>query len=229
MESVKHLVIFEGLDGSGKSTQMALLKNTLLKRNIPFVSGHFPDYTSNTGKIITSYLDGSLLGDDPSNINPYTVHMMYALDRSINFQKKYQTYYERGDWVLFDRYTTSSLIYQCASFSTIPEKEAFIDYVCDLEFIKIALPHPTDVIYFDIDPLVAEGRMQNRIANPGVSHENDIHESHLSFQQKVRETALFVAQYLHWSVIPVLEKGNYRSIEEIHQDTMKILQRTRKN
>ena len=126
----------------------------------------------------------------------------------------------KGEILVLDRYTTSSLIYQSALIEDIEEKKAFIDWVCDYEYSKLGIKKPDMVIFltapFDV---ISELRL-SRVDNEGIK--NDLHERDLEFMKKVYTNALFVADYLNWNKIECSLNGKMRSIEDIKSDIEKL-------
>ena len=110
------LIVIEGAcDGIGKTTQYNLLKEYLEKNGYSVCSHHFPTYDSKQGKLTEYYLNGDF--GNPSDLSPYLVNSIYAVDRSITWNDKLKAAYDKGDIILLDRYTTSSLIYQASALS----------------------------------------------------------------------------------------------------------------
>ena len=91
------------------------------------------------------------------------------------------------------------LFYHFHSPTSIEEKKAFIDYVCEFEYEKMGIGKPDDVIFLHA-PFDLVTEMRNaRKSNDGVP--NDIHERDLDFMKRVYESAMFVAEYFSWDKI----------------------------
>lgn len=101
------LIVFEGTDGSGKSTQFSLLTRRLEARGVDFRTMVFPQYTEPSSALIRMYLGGEF-GARPSDVNAYTASTFYAVDRFAAFRKVWGEYYRNGGLMLSDRYTTSN-------------------------------------------------------------------------------------------------------------------------
>ena len=214
----KVIVIEGSCDGVGKSTQTHLLEKNLQKEGKEVVYYHFPAYEKYHGVPVTNYLQG--LFGKPSDLSPYFINSLYAIDRACAWYETLKKEYDEGKILLFDRYTTSSLMYQ-SSFITDPEsKKAFIDYVSDFEYNKLGLPKPDLTIFLNMPFTLAQNLRKARTDNAGVV--NDIHESDTEFLQKVYESSLFVANYLKFSEVKCHEKDNLRSIPSIEADILKL-------
>lgn len=215
------LIVVEGAcDGIGKSTQFSLLKEALEKDEI-VVNHHFPTYAESQGSFATNYLNGDY--GLPSELSPYFINNLYALDRSITWQTKLKKNYEEGNTILLDRYTTSSLIYQSCLIDDSEEKRKFIDWVNDYEYNKLGIPKPDLVIFLTASFDTIMDLKSKRKDNEGIA--NDIHERDIDFMKKVYDNALFVAYYLNWDIINCDKDGKMRSIEDIHSDVLKLVKK----
>ena len=224
MEKGRLIVVDGACDGIGKTTQYKMLKNRLAKDGESITSHHFPSYGTYHGAPVEKYLQGEFGG--PSELSPYFVNSLYAVDRGVTWYKDLKKLYEQGNMILLDRYTTSSLIYQSALIEDLDEKKRFIDYVTDFEYHKIGIKEPDNVIFlhasFDLVTEIRNARMQN----DGII--NDIHERDLLFMRKVYNSAMFIADYLSWDKIKCDDGNKMRDIDDIHEDVYGLV-RKRKN
>ena len=219
---MKHkLIVIEGAcDGIGKSTQFALLRQKLEKMGLSVCSHHFPSYGTPHGASVEAYLRGEF--GAPETLSPYFVNSLYAVDRAVTYHSQLKAKHEAGEVILLDRYTTSSLIYQSAFISDASERNAFIDYVTELEYVKLGIPEPDAVIFLDADYDVAKALRSARTENDGV--ERDIHETDDSFMRLVYNSAQHVCDRLGWCRISCTDEyGNMRSREDIHGDIIRAL------
>ena len=221
MKKGKVIVIEGACDGIGKTTQYQLLKKQLKKDGKEVVCHHFPSYGMYQAMAVEKYLNGDF--GSVETLSPYFVNSLYATDRAITWYSELEKEYAQGKTILLDRYTTSSLIYQAASFATNEEKKAFIDYIIDFEYNKIGLPKPDVVIFLTAPFTLAMKMKQQRKENEGL--ENDIHERNLDFMQKVYDNACFVADYLDWEKIVCNKDDEMRSIEDIHQEVYQLVKK----
>jgi len=191
------LIVIEGLDGSGKATQTMLLGNYLNDKNIPFVKLSYPNYDSPSSALVKMYLSGDI-AEDPDKVNPYAAALFYAADRCADFIKYHKETYDNGGLFIADRYATSNAIYQTAKLKR-EEWDAYIDWLYDLEYVKLQIPKPDKVIYLDMSVDVSQKLLYSRYN--GDNSKRDIHESNVEFLKKCRETALYCADKLNWTVI----------------------------
>ena len=216
------LIVIEGAcDGIGKTTQYNMLGDRIREDGNRVISHHFPSYGTYHGLPVEKYLSGEF--GRIEDLSPYFVANLYASDRAITWWSTLKDEYEKGNFILLDRYTSSSLIYQSALIKDIDKKKEFINYVCDLEYKKLGIVEPDNVVFLYAPfELVTEMRMKRK-ENDGII--NDIHERDLDFMKKVYDSAMFVADYLSWNKVECNCGIKMRSIEKIHQDVYKLVRR----
>lgn len=210
------LVVIEGLDGSGKSTQLSLLPDRLSEKGIDCRTVSFPDYESDSSALVKMYLAGKF-GTKPSDVNPYAASAFYTVDRYASYKSGWGEYYNAGGTVVSGRYTTSNAVHQT---SKLPESEwkAFLDWLYDFEYGKIAIPKPDKVIFLDMPVGVSQKLLDMRYSAGGGK---DIHESDTEYLENCRKAAVFTADYSGWSIIPCAAGGEPRTVEEISKDILK--------
>ena len=121
------LIVIEGTDGSGKSTQFRLLTQALEKDGRPFRKIVFPQYSEPSSALIRMYLGGEF-GSDPGDVGAYAASSFYAVDRYASYKKVWGQWYESGGLVVADRYTTSNAVHQ-ASKEPENTREAFLKWL----------------------------------------------------------------------------------------------------
>ena len=216
------LIVIEGAsDGIGKTTQYNLLKEKLISEDSHITSHHFPSYDTYQGKPVEEYLKGNF--GSPKDLSPYFINSLYAIDRAITWHTSLKESFEKGDIILLDRYTTSSLIYQSALIEDEEEKKKFIDYVIDFEYEKLGIKKPDSVIFLSATFEVVNEMRRKRKLEKGEAVEGDIHENNLEFLKKVYDSAIFVAKYLNWDIIDCSDGNKMKSPEEIHEEIMKLI------
>lgn len=210
------LIVIEGLDGSGKSTQLDLLPKNLAKHNINSQTVSFPDYDSNSSALVKMYLNGEF-GKKPNDVNAYAASLFYAVDRFASYKTNWGKFYNENGVVVSGRYTTSNAVHQT---SKMPETEwkGFLDWLYDLEYNKVAIPKPDKVIFLDMPIDVSQKLLTGRYN--GDEAKKDIHESDTEYLAKCRKAAMFTAEYSGWTVISCAKDGMPRSIEDIANDVL---------
>ena len=154
------LIVIEGTDGSGKSTQFQQLRQRLEREGISFRNVVFPRYQEESSALIRLYLSGAF-GTKPGDVNPYAASSFFAVDRYASYRQDWGDWYEQGGLVLCDRYTTSNAVHQASKLSA-EERDTFFRWLYEFEFGKLGLPKPDLVLYLDMphpSPSCAIGRL----------------------------------------------------------------------
>lgn len=207
------LIIIEGLDGSGKSTQTALLEQHLSETGVKFKKIKLPDYESPSSTLVNMYLGGEF-GKSADDVNAYAAGAFYAVDRFASYKLKWKSDYENGTLILADRYATSNSIYQMEKLDE-SEWDAYLDWSEDFEYNKIGIPKPDLVIYLDVPVEISQQLMTSRYE--GDEGKKDVHEANVKFLQSCRKSALYTAKKQNWCVINCTENGKLLPIENIHK------------
>lgn len=208
------LIVLEGIDGSGKSTQFKLLTERLEKEGIPFRKVVFPRYSESSSSLLRSYLSGEF-GCEPGDVNPFAASTFFFVDRFASYKTDWGEFYRNGGTVICDRYTTSNAIHQGAKLSQ-DELKSFLDWLYDFEFRLMELPKPDIVLYMDIDLQTCLSQMKAR--QEQTNTKGDIHETHADYLKACLKTGIIAADHLGWNKVRCLEKGHMRNIEDIHEE-----------
>lgn len=218
------LIVIEGVDGSGKGTQAALLYEKLQAtgENVRKVS--FPCYDSPASAPVKMYLAGEL-GKSANDVNAYAASVIYAVDRFASYKTDWGSFYESGGIVLADRYTTSNAVHQC---SKLPRENwgEYLKWLFETEYEKIGIPKPDMVIYLRVDGDVSQKLLTTRYQ--GNESKKDIHERDLEYLQKSRTAAGYCARECGWQVIECCEDGEMRSIDDIHVQIVEMVNKALK-
>lgn len=212
------LIVLEGLDGSGKSTQLSLLRERLTGE-VRFVK--FPDYDSPSSALVKLYLSGAF-GSSPEDVNAYAASAFYAVDRYAGFKSDWGRDYEAGATILCDRYATSNAVHQAAKLAGA-QRDAYLDWLYDFEFGKLGIPRPDAVLFLDMPVAVSQRLMTGRYA--GDEGKKDIHERDVAYLEHCREAALYAAERLGWSVVSCAEGDEPRSRQTIADEIFARLSR----
>ena len=183
---MKKFIAVEGLDGSGKSTQIELLRICLEKSDRPCASLHFPRTGQGVyGELIARFLRGEM--GPAGAVDPYLVALIYAGDRN-DAKPLLQRWMEEGTTVIADRYVYSNIAYQCAKIDDPSGKEKLEDWIIRLEYGINRIPKPDISIFLSAPMSFVERKLsESRNGNDRAYLEGkrDIHEGSLSLQKKV--------------------------------------------
>lgn len=208
------LIVIEGTDGSGKSTQFRLLTDRLESEQVKFQKLVFPQYSEPSSTLIRMYLGGEF-GKSPSDVNAYAASAFYSVDRYASYRKVWGKWYEEGGLVVSDRYTTSNAVHQ-ASKEPEDKREDFLNWLYDFEYDKLGLPRPDLVIYLDVPTDFTEKMLRHRESETNTHA--DIHEQDMQYLATCRRMGRAAAEHYGWTVIRCVRDGAMRSMEDIHEE-----------
>ncbi len=211
------LIVIEGTDGSGKSTQFRLLTEAMKARGVEFQKLVFPQYQEESSALIRMYLGGQF-GASPSDVNAYAASAFYAVDRYASYKKVWGQWYEQGGLVLSDRYTTSNAVHQ-ASKEPEQTRSEFLRWLYEFEYDKLGLPRPDLTIYLDVPTEYTEKLLRSREA--ATDTKADIHEQDMDYLATCRRMGRAAAAFYGWTVIDCVRDGAMRSIEDIHEEILR--------
>jgi len=184
-------IVVEGLDGAGKSTQVARLKQWLIGRCGSLEYIHFPRYDAPVyGDLISRFLQGRFGANDA--VHPQLVALLFAEDRH-GAAPQLREAIAAGKTVLLDRYVYSNIAYQCAKLTDTAEREALRDWILETEYGPFGLPRPDVNLFLDVPLSFVEKQLT--AAREGNDRDylggaQDIHEASIAFQRTVREIYL---------------------------------------
>ncbi len=185
------LIVIEGLDGAGKSTQIRLLAEYLKTKGVKNEYLHFPRMDSPFfGEMIARFLRGEL--GDVNHVDPYVVALLYACDR-MDASKLIKEWLKIGETVILDRYVYSNVGFQCAKLKDEEQQDRLRKWIIDLEFDYYKIPRPDLNLFLDVPFQFTKERLTE--VRKGEDREylqgkEDIHEKDLSFQERVRQIYL---------------------------------------
>ena len=182
------LIVLEGLDGAGKSTQVRKLKAYLedVLGELEYI--HFPRYDAPVyGDLIGRFLRGDFGSNE--TVHPQLVALLFAEDRH-GAGPGIKATLARGGTVLLDRYVYSNIAYQCAKLADPEERERLREWIINTEFGEFDLPRPDLNIFLDVPIDFVENSLEKsrKGADREYLHgEKDIHEASIEFQKRVKD------------------------------------------
>ena len=185
------LVVLEGLDGAGKSTQVRKLRKYLesVCGDVDYI--HFPRYDSPVyGSLISRFLRGDF--GDIDSVHPQLVALLYAEDRH-QAAPQMKAALSAGKTILLDRYVYSNVAYQCAKLADSQERNALKDWIFTTEYHEFGLPVPDLNIFLDVPLGFVEQKLSGQRQGGDRTYlegARDIHEADMSFQKSVRDMYL---------------------------------------
>lgn len=206
------LIVIDGLDGSGKSTQSQLLAEELKGegKNVRLLS--FPMYDSVGSTFVKIYLDGKL-GLHPSDTNGYAATTFFAIDRYYSYRTDWKKTYDDPDSIIIaNRYTTANAVHQLAKENRDNWND-FGDWLFDFEYNKLGLPKPDLVIYLEMKPEISRKLISGR--NQATGSSSDIHENDLDYLNACYKAAQFCSDTYGWERVSCDDGKEPLTIDDI--------------
>ncbi|MBQ6264303.1 MAG: deoxynucleoside kinase [Clostridia bacterium] len=213
------LIVIEGLDGSGKSTQLDLLNKRLVDDGVAVKQIKLPNYEDKSSELVKMYLGGRF-GSEPDSVNAYAASSFYAVDRYVSYNCFWKEDYLSGKTILADRYTTSNAYHQLTKVNE-NEYDSFLDWLDDYEYNKLGIPSPDCVIYLDM-PVEASQKLMTGRYN-GNEEKKDIHEINTDYLSQCRATADYSCKKLGWKRIICADEVRIKSINEISDEIFEFV------
>lgn len=208
------LVVIEGSDGSGKTTQAQLLLSYFKKNKIPSVYISFPRYEESIwGKMVRRFLDGDFGKID--QVDPYLASMLYAGDRA-SAAPQLNRWLLEGKIIVCNRYIGSNIGHMAAKFTTQSERQKYTAWLEELEYKENAIPREDLVVLLQVDPNVSRKLMKNR--------KLDIHEKDLKYQKEVYGVYENIAKKRgNWVRVDCTRSSQILSPQEINEKVLGAL------
>jgi len=205
-------VVLEGIDGSGKATQLDMLHEWMSSLAISSFPMFFPNHTFNASFFVKSYLQGKL--DNPS---PLVSSMCYIMER-LYHQGLMQNLINQGKWILCDRYSMSNKAYQSYAFDSLQQQMNFIEEIDELEHDKMGNLRPDLTIILDVSVKTSTKNIDKRGRETDILEDNKHRMNHARsiYRNLVNGKDVVMVQCED-------QDGNLRSVEDIHEDIKKLV------
>lgn len=220
------LIVIDGVDSSGKQTQVEILYNKLKAEGLKVKRISFPNYESNSSALVKMYLAGDL-GTNPDELDPYAISTFYAADRYISYITDWKKDLDDGYIIIADRYVSSNMIHQAAKIKDINAKKIFLDWLDSFEYGVYKLPKPDIVVFLNMPVEYAVKLMAERKNKITGDEKKDIHERDVAYLQESYNNAMFIANEYSWNIVNCVNNSAVRKIEdiasEIYSDVKNLL------
>ncbi|MDP3758146.1 MAG: hypothetical protein Q8Q86_00345 [Candidatus Daviesbacteria bacterium] len=209
------LIIIEGIDGSGKTTQINLLVKSLEDQKIPYEVISFPRYGDNIyADLVTRYLEGEF--GSINEVNPYLISLAFAGDRLLA-KPEIEKWLSEGKLVLANRYISANKAHMGAHLAE-GQREEFISWLDALEYQTNRMPREDLTILLSVDPKIGQKNVASRLS--------DLHEENIKHLEEANKIYLELAKRENnWQVVDCMKDGKMRPPEEIHQELLLILKK----
>jgi len=212
-------IVFEGIDGAGKTTQTKLLLNHLKRtgRKVEFI--HFPQYETKSGGLIENYLQGQY-----GKIGPYQASVFYAADR-FDGGYRIREWLNKGYIVVADRYFASNIGHQGGKIKTTKEREKFFYWLHDFEYKLFEIPKPTKSFLLMM-PLRIAQKLRIQLGKKK-RQKLDIHEKDIVHLKNAERAYLHAAKIFprDFCIVESMRDNALRSPSDIHQEIWSHIQK----
>ena len=219
---MRKIIAFEGIDGSGKTVQINMLKEYLVATGYDVGYKEFPVYNSFFGQIIGDLLSGR--GNvTAEELDPQSMALWFAMDRVQSFNKDDAN---DCDILLINRYVLSNAAYQSARCNCNTKKtpDEMIDWIIRLEHEELGLPVPDVYIFFDVAKNQAERNVNKKGHRDYIGDGKDIYEASDGMQSSARRAYLrCVEKFDNTERIDCMDGDRFLSVEEIHSMVLNVL------
>lgn len=212
------IIVFEGVDGSGKGTQSSRLSAHFTSAGVGNALFSFPNYTGTMfGGEVGKYLSG-FYGDFKTLPAKFPA-MLYAMDR-FEMKKNIISNLEAGNIIIFDRYVPSNFAHQAVKLPA-GEQAPFIDWVKKLEYNILEMPQADITIFLDVPASVASNYVLKKNSRSYTSEKKDVHERDLEYLEQVYDLYKKIALREGWFVIGGVSGNGMRTEDDIFSDVLK--------
>lgn len=211
-------VVIDGIDGSGKWTQISLVAQELEKKGKKVKILDFPRYWETSAFLVEKYLNGEY-GTD---ISAKQASIFYAVDRFQSYHDNKQDFQEY-DYILSNRYVSANMIHQAGKISDENEKKEFLHWLEDLEYNIFGIPKPDKTIFLNVSPEMSQKlvlkKQQREYLKWG--KKMDLHEEDKDHLQNAHASAMQIVQNNpDWVKIDCEKNSQMREISHITQNIL---------
>jgi len=214
-------IVIDGTDGSGKATQMNLLIDALTKEGTEIVTTDFPQYGESSAYFVEKYLRGEYGTAD--EVGAKRGSLFYALDR-FDASKGMYEHLDAGTCIVSNRYVSANMGHQAAKIDDTNERDAFLEWLDELEYEILGIPRPDETIFLYMPPEIGQQLVDQKGEREYTKgKKRDIHEADLDHLKKASEAYKYVADTYGWHTINCAPDGNLLTREEIHEKVLAVV------
>lgn len=185
------IIVIDGTDGSGKTTQLHLLKEKLEADGLCVEIADFPQYNHKSAGMVEEYLSGKYGGVD--EVTPYQASIFYSVDR-FDFSKQIKDWLSEGKIILCNRYTSSNMAHQGCKIENPLERKVFFNWLAELEHEILNIPRPDLCLILRVEAEISQKMAKERKREDWVGKTKDIHEDNLDHLKKAEKVYCEIAE-----------------------------------
>jgi dTMP kinase len=217
---VSLLVVIEGIDGSGKGTQSARLRDRLTTRGLRTGLLSFPRYDATFfGQRIGDFLNGRF--GQLNEVDPFLASLLYAGDR-LESKTELMQQLSVCDVLILDRYVPSNIAHQ-AGKKTGEARRELVGWIEKIEYELFGLPRPDLVVLLDTPTEVSQEFIARKAQRTYTTQAADMQESDTSYLSRVRTAYCELAAERQWAIVPVVNEQGIRSMDDITEELEKLV------
>ena len=207
------LIVIDGTDGSGKATQLDLLKNRLEQEGYEVMVADFPQYNQKSAGLVEEYLSGKYGQAD--DITPYQASIFYAADRyDASFQIR--EWLKDGKIVLANRYVSANMGHQGGKIKNPLERKAFFNWLYELEYKLFNIPRPNLSLILHVEAEISQRLAKERARSDWSGSAKDIHENNLEHLKNAEKVYSEIADtYPEFRLVNCTRDGQIMTRDEI--------------
>lgn len=207
------IIVIDGTDGSGKTTQLHLLKEKLQAEGFGVEIADFPQYNHKSAGMVEEYLSGKYGGVD--DVTPYQTSIFYAVDR-FDFSKQIKDWIAEGKIVLCNRYTSSNMAHQGCKIDNPLERKVFFNWLSELEHDILKIPRPDLCLILRVEAEISQQMAKDRAREDWKGKTKDIHEENLDHLKNAERVYCEIAESnSNYRLVNCVSEGKIMDREEI--------------
>ena len=209
-------IVVDGIDGSGKATQVKLLVERLKEEGFKAETVDFPQYYNNFFGKMTGRFQNGEFGNAPET-NPYLASVLYAADRW-ETKSKIEKWLAEDKVVILDRYVSSNQIHQGGKIKNIKDRKIFLDWLEEMEFEVFKIPRPEAIIFLNVPYHFSKELLKTKKARDYLKDDkNDQVEKSQDYQEDSYNQSLkLIKEYNNWIEIDCVKDEKLLNIEDIN-------------
>ncbi len=216
------LVVIEGIDGSGKGTQSARLRDRLLARGLRTSLLSFPRYAATFfGQRIGDFLNGRF--GQLNEVDPFLASLLYAGDR-LESKAELNRLLDTSDVLVLDRYVPSNIAHQ-AGKHTGQQRRELADWIEKIEYDLFGLPRPDLVVLLDIPAQDSQALIAKKDPRSYTTQAADMQEADTDYLSRVRSAYRELASERGWSIVSVVDAQGIRPMDELTAEIEQLVDR----